>query len=158
MIDTSTIAGHGDQVRSLVKQVIIDTTPQTAWQGWASADGLTAWWNVPETNIDLRVGGAFELFFMSDGPPGQRGSEGCQYLGYVPGEMISFTWNAPPHLVRRTTNTWVAITFTAMGDNTTLVRLVHTGFLEGPDWDQYMAYFDTAWSNVLDLQMRHHAE
>ena len=47
--------------------------------------------------MDLRIGGPFELYFGGpDVPHDQRGSNGCQVLTYVPGEMLSFTWNAPP--------------------------------------------------------------
>ena len=150
MFDTSTIPASGPAVRSFATSVIVATDPQSAWSDWASSEALVKWWPAPETNIDLRVGGSFEILFSTDGPEGERGSEGCRYLSYVPGEMISFTWNAPPHLALRSSNTWVVITFkeTAHG---TEVRLVHTGFLEGSDWDAYMDYFRSAWEHVLDL-------
>ena len=150
------IAAVGSDVRSFEVTTVIATDPRTAWDGWASSSGLTAWWSVPETSIDLRVGGPLELYFDPTAPEGQRGSEGCAYLGYVPGEMISFTWNAPPHLPLRSENTWVVITFRAVPDGTE-VRLVHTGFLEGDDWDDYMAYFQRAWEAVLGLQRDHHS-
>ncbi|MGI9665883.1 MAG: SRPBCC family protein [Acidimicrobiia bacterium] len=149
-LDLSTIPASGPGVRSLVKTTTLATDPPTAWSDWASQAGLTAWWNVSGSNIDLRVGGPFELYFDPDAEPGLQGSEGCRYLGYVPGEMISFTWNAPPHLPLRTQNTWVVITFTE-AETGTDVRLVHTGFLDGDEWDDYMAYFDRAWGFVLDL-------
>ena len=69
--------------------------------------------------------------------------------------MVAFTWNAPPHLALRETNTWVVVTFTELNTTSTAVRLVHTGFLEGPAWDDYMGYFDRAWEYVLDLLGEH---
>ena len=77
-------------------------------------------------------------------------------LSYVPGESLSFTWNAPPHLPLRSKNTWVVLTFIE-SEGGTAVRLVHTGFLEGPDWDDYMSYFETAWGYVLGLLSDHWA-
>lgn len=156
MIDTSTIHGTGDGIRSLVVERTMDTDPMSAWRDWTSADSLTAWWPVPQTNIELRVGGPFELLFDPVAPVGSQGSEGCRFLSYVPAEMVSFTWNAPPHLALRRVNTWVVITFSDRGARTD-VRLVHTGFLEGGDWDAYLAYFEDAWRHVLDLQVDHHA-
>jgi uncharacterized protein YndB with AHSA1/START domain len=156
MVDGSQVAATGADVRSLVVERVVDTDPTTAWADWASTEGVTAWWHVPATRIDLRVGGEFEILFDTDAPEGTRGSEGCRYLSYVPGEMISFTWNAPPSLPLRSQHTWVVITFTPTPDGRTLVRLVHTGFLEGPDWDDYMAYFGNAWDHVLGLQAVHH--
>lgn len=155
-LDLSTIPASGADIRSLVKTTHLSTDPMTAWVGWTSSDALTEWWAVPETDIELRIGGPFELHFDPDAAEGTKGSEGCRYLGYVPGEMVSFTWNAPPHLPLRSENTWVVVTFTD-ADGGTDVRLVHTGFLDGSDWDDYMAYFDRAWGFVLELQRDHHA-
>ena len=135
---------------------MVGAGPGDVWAAWASSEGVASWWNPTETRIDLRIGGAFELLFAMDQPEGRRGSEGCQYLAYVPGEMVAFTWNAPPYLALRETNTWVVITFREVRPATTAVRVVHTGFLEGPDWDDYMAYFRDARSYVLDLQAAHH--
>ncbi len=157
MLDTSTIAAAGTAFRTLEKERLLATDPMTAWSDWSSAEGLGRWWGPAGSTIDLRIGGPFELYFSTEAPPGERGSEGCRYLSYVPGEMISFTWNAPPHLPLRTTNTWVVLTFTATTDDSTRVRLVHAGFLEGSDWDDYRDYFDAAWDAVLSLQAAHHA-
>jgi uncharacterized protein YndB with AHSA1/START domain len=148
MIDTSTIPAKGPDVRSITKQTIVLADPMTVWTAWTSSAEIGAWWGPPASNIDLRVGGPFELLFDQAAQPGTQGSEGCKYLGYVPGEMISFTWNAPPHLTLRSSNTWVVITFSRESDHTR-VRLVHTGFLTGSDWDDYMSYFDDAWGFVL---------
>ena len=156
MIDTSTIPATGTDIRSVVKTVELVTTPEQAFADWASAEGLARWWIRAGMEVDLRVGGPFELYFDQHQPEGSRGSEGCKYLGYVPGEMISFTWNAPPHLPLRSSNTWVVITFHGTHRGTTKVRLVHTGFLEGPDWDDYMEYFDKAWGMVLHRQQTMH--
>jgi uncharacterized protein YndB with AHSA1/START domain len=154
-IDTKSIPATGSDIRSVVKETVVAAGADEVWAAWASTDGIAAWWNPPATSIDLRIGGPFELLFTTDAPEGSRGSEGCQYLAYVPGEMVAFTWNAPPHLALRETHTWVVITFTRLSDESTRVRLVHTGFLEGRDWDAYVDYFDEAWDRVLDLLVGH---
>ncbi len=156
MIDTSTIAAAGTRFRTIEKERILTTDPATAWADWASAEGIARWWGPEGSDIDLRVGGPFELYFSLAEPEGSRGSEGCRYLAYVPGEMISFTWNAPPHLPLRTTNTWVVITVAPASDGGTRIRLVHVGFLDGTDWDDYRDYFERAWDFVLDRQQAHH--
>lgn len=153
-MDTSTIAASGADIRSLTKVVTVAASPLDVWSVWTSNDGIASWWGPPASNIELRIGGAFELFFMPDAPEGLRGSDGCRVLAYVPGESFSFTWNAPPHLALREANTWVVLTFTP-SDIGTSVRLVHTGFLTGPDWDDYVAYFEDAWTAVLGLLAEH---
>jgi uncharacterized protein YndB with AHSA1/START domain len=154
-MDTSTIAASGPGVRSLVKETEVAAPPSAVWAAWASNEGIASWWGPAASNIELRIGGLYEILFSLEEPEGERGSEGCRVLAYVPGESLSFTWNAPPHLPLRAANTWVVLTFAASTPDTTAVRLVHTGFLEGPDWDDYMAYFDSAWSYVLGLLEDH---
>jgi uncharacterized protein YndB with AHSA1/START domain len=144
------IALGGPDVRSLVLDTVVAAPPHAVWEAWASRDGIASWWNPPRSHIELRVGGPFELYFDLDAEPGSMGSEGCVFLGYVPGEMISFTWNAPPHLVLRESHTWVVITFLDSSTGTD-VHLVHAGFGAGDDWDAYMGYFQDAWAYVLEL-------
>jgi uncharacterized protein YndB with AHSA1/START domain len=153
-LDTSTIAAAGPGVRSLAKEVTVAASPREVWHAWTSSEGIATWWGPPKSNVELRIGGPFEIYFSLDEPEGLQGSEGCRILAYVPGELLSFTWNAPPHLLLRAVNTWVVLTFSEVSAGTR-VRLVHTGFLEGPDWDDYMAYFDGAWAYVLDLLREH---
>ncbi len=154
MLDVSTIAGSGPAVRSMIKETVVAAPPAEVWAAWASNEGIAAWWGPAASNIDLRIGGPYEILFSLDPPEGERGSEGCRVLSYVPGELLAFTWNAPPHLPLRSANTWVVLTFSESA-NGTRVRLVHTGFLEGADWDDYLAYFDNAWSYVLGLLQSH---
>ena len=153
MTDTNVAIG-GSDLRSLAVDTMVAAPPQAVWQAWASSAGIASWWDPPGSNIDLRIGGPFELYFDMNAAPGSQGSEGCVYLGYVPGEMISFTWNAPPHLALRESHTWVVITFSESPIGTE-VHLVHTGFGTGNDWDDYMAYFQNAWTYVLELLTEH---
>ena len=155
MPDTNVALG-GPGVRSLVLETVVAASRRDVWAAWASTDGINSWWSPPGSNIELRVGGPFELYFDADADPGSQGSEGCVYLGYVTNEMISFTWNAPPHLVLRESHTWVVITFSDSPTGTD-VHLVHTGFGQGDDWDAYMVYFQNAWTYVLGLLADHWA-
>lgn len=69
--------------------------------------------------------------------------------------MLSFTWNAPPHLaVARQQRTVVIVRLQAQGD-ATLVTLHHVGWGDGGEWDKTFDYFSQAWPNVLgNLQKR----
>lgn len=156
-MDASAIAASGVDMRSLTKEIEVAAAPMDVWSAWSSNEGIASWWSPPETNIELRIGGPYELLFLRDAPEGSRGSEGCKVLAYVPGESFSFTWNAPPHLALREVETWVVLTFSPLASGTK-VRLVHTGFLTGPDWDAYLDYFDGAWSAVLERLHDHWAD
>lgn len=85
-MDTSTISGSGPGVRSLVKERVVAAPPPSVWAAWTSGEGIAAWWEPAATNIELRIGGPFEILFSLDAPEGQRGSEGCKILAYVPDE------------------------------------------------------------------------
>lgn len=124
------------------------------WELWTTAAGISKWL-VSDARIDLRVGGHYELYFLADYPAGSRGSETCRVLSFLPGRMISFTWNAPPHLERtRWLHTWVVVELEDAPDGTR-VRVTHTGWpmsglRDEPQWERTFAYFERAWAAVLD--------
>ncbi len=148
MIDTGSFATRGKGGRPVAHETTVAADPMTVFDTLTTSEGVTAFLGVQAT-VDLAIGGSYELLFATDNPPGEQGSEGCQILAYVPGESLSFSWNAPPTLPAiRGLHTWVVITLRTEGDGTH-VRLVHTGFAEGPDWDEDREYFARAWGNVL---------
>ncbi|MCU0280751.1 MAG: SRPBCC domain-containing protein [Acidimicrobiia bacterium] len=149
MIDPSTFAVAGAPVRRVEHEVTVAASPQDAWGAWVDPGRVVNFLGA-EAHIDLRIGGRYEILFLRDAPEGQRGAEGCRLLAYLPGEMLAFSWNAPPHLAEiRLLHTWVVVTFRGPPEGPTRVRLVQTGFGEGPLWDEDVAYFTAAWSGVL---------
>lgn len=150
-IDSALFDGRGPAPRSFTKDVEIAAPAAAAWALWTDA---AAWQGMmgPDSraNIDLEIGGRYEWLF-----DGKIGSNGCQVLGYIPGRMVSFTWNAPPTQPTRERRTWVVVEVEALGEASTRVRLTHLGFGEGADWDATYAYFDNAWGRVLPLMKQH---
>lgn len=141
--------------RGIVLERTIEMPRADVWKRWSSTEGITSWL-VSSAHIELRVGGPFELHFMEqDMLAGSRGSEGCRVLSFIPERMLSFTWNAPPHLDRvRAHHTWVIVELEDAGGHTK-VRLTHTGwptaaFDSEPQWPLCFEYFERAWSGVLD--------
>jgi uncharacterized protein YndB with AHSA1/START domain len=127
--------------------------PQEAFRLFTSSDAWLERFEL-QTRIDLAIGGRFELLFgagaQPPAPEGSQGSEGCQILSYLPGEMLSFSWNAPPSFEERAQFTWVVITFApGESENTTALRLRHVGFGEGGKWAEVQAYFENAWPRLL---------
>jgi uncharacterized protein YndB with AHSA1/START domain len=154
MIDASTFATRGKPERPVIHEAMIAADPMRVFDTLTTSEGVGGFLEV-EASVELAIGGSYELLFNPDDPPGQRGSEGCRILAYVPGESLSFSWNAPPVLPAiRGLHTWVVITLTPV-DAATHVRLVHTGFAEGPDWEEDRRYFERAWGNVLAALQRY---
>jgi len=82
--------------------------------------------------------------------PGLKGADDMRVLAVQENRMLSFTWNAPPHLAEtRKQRTVVIVRMQPQGDGETLVRLTHVGWGDGGQWDQTYTYFDRAWGNVL---------
>lgn len=137
--------------RVLYKEAIVSATAPQIWKAWTTNDGLTSFF-CKKADVELRVGGKYELYMTLDAPEGQRGTEGCHILSYIPERMLSFEWNAPPSIpALRDANahTHVVIEIEPIGGGVTEVRLTQLGWGEGEDWDKCYTYFDRAWSNVL---------
>jgi uncharacterized protein YndB with AHSA1/START domain/uncharacterized protein YciI len=131
------------------KSALVPASVDAVWECWTTSEGVQSFL-VERAIIELRVGGKYELHFAPDAPWGERGSEGCRVLTYVPRRLLSFTWNAPPVIPElRFVNTRVVVELEPSGDDATEVRLTHLGFGMGGEWPKVVEYFDRAWGNVL---------
>jgi len=135
--------------RVIRKQVVVATSPGQVWQAWTTVEGVTSFF-ASRANVELSIGGPYEILFNLDAPPGSQGSEGCRVLSYLPPEMLSFSWNAPPQYPDvRWERTWVVVQLMAEGPQETRVALTHLGWREGETWAQVFDYFTRAWDVVL---------
>lgn len=138
------------------REVLVGAPAAAVWRSWTTSAGFEAFFGV-RARIELRPGGAYEIYFMDDAPAGERGSEGCQVLSYLPERVLSFSWNAPPDFGElREQHTWVVVELEPEGEGTR-VRVTHLGWGAGARWDELRAYFDRAWGVVLDALRSHHA-
>lgn len=141
--------------RSLDKEVIIKASLAQAWQSWTTREGITSFF-APDARIEARVGGAFQIYIDPGAEPGMRGADEMRFMALQPHRMLSFDWNAPPSLPEaRAQRTFVILRFEPVDEQHTRVRLHHTGWGDGGEWDKAYAYFDRAWGRVLaNLQQR----
>ena len=118
------------------------------WHAWTTSDGIASFF-APEANVQARPDGAFHIFMDPYGQPGLKGADTMQILAIEPEQLLSFTWNAPPHLAQaRAQRTVVILRFLPEGDSTRLT-LTHLGWGSTGEWPQAKAYFEKAWPNVL---------
>lgn len=132
---------------------------------WTTSEGMAEWW--VESVIELKIGGRFELYMLPDQPEfaGNRGTEGCIVLAYLPERMLAATWNAPLSFPeQRNQHTRIVLTLEPVEDATkTRITLVHAGFPasgwteEGSRWPEVYTYFDRAWAWVLSHLGQHFA-
>jgi len=136
--------------RAIERSIEIAAPIDKAWDAWTTREGITSFF-APEAEIEARVGGAFHIHFDPGAPPGSKGADDMRFLALQPKKMISFDWNAPPSLPEaRVQRTFVVVRFEPVDERSTRVRLHHTGWGDGGEWDKAYAYFDRAWTNVLD--------
>ena len=135
--------------RAIDKEVVVAATLDQAWDAWTTREGIVSFF-APDARIEARVGGAFQIYIDPGAAPGAKGADDMRFLALQPKMMISFDWNAPPHLAEaRQQRTFVIVRFAPVDDKSTRVTLHHTGWGEGGEWDKAYAYFDRAWGKVL---------
>ncbi|MFQ5590881.1 MAG: SRPBCC domain-containing protein [Phycisphaerae bacterium] len=139
-------------------KTMVNASLKDVWHAWTTNEGAQTFF-ARNSNVRLEIGGPFELFFSPDNPKGERGAEGCHILSYLPMEMISFSWSAPPQFAHaRRHRTWVVIRFEQLGPKQTRVKLTHLGWDEMKtahpehieEWEQVHRYFTEAWPSVLE--------
>jgi uncharacterized protein YndB with AHSA1/START domain len=135
--------------RRITCSVKLPASIDAVWDAWTTPEGIHSFF-APSCNIDIRVGGLYEILFDLEAQPGDRGSEGMHILALQPGVMLSFTWNAPPELQKvRSHYTHVTVRFHEVSKVETEVSLIHDGFGEGGEWEQTFRYFVRAWKKVV---------
>jgi len=141
-------AAHAAE-RAIDKTVDVNASVDDVWDAWTTRAGIVSFF-APDAKIEPRVGGAFEVYIDPEAPPGSRGADDMRFMALQPKRMLSFTWNAPPHLPEaRAQRTLVVLRLQPIGDKQTRVTLHHVGWGDGGEWDQAYAYFDKAWGGVL---------
>lgn len=134
------------------KEIIVKGNIQEVYKRWTTKEGITKFL-AKDCKIELKIGGAYEIYFDMDAPIGLKGSEDCKILSYLENRILSFTWNAPPHFpnVRNSSDrAWVVIEFEKIDEINTKVKLTHTGFRDGNEWNEVYQYFDIAWAKVME--------
>ncbi|HZY46250.1 MAG TPA: SRPBCC domain-containing protein [Candidatus Bathyarchaeia archaeon] len=135
--------------QKLLRKETISSTPLAeVWSVWTTKEGVISFL-APKANITLEDQGAYEIFFDPDAPLGFKGTEGCKVLGVNQMKILSVEWRAPPQFPNaRRLKTRVDIYFERV-EAVTRVRVEHSGWQEGEEWDESYEFFDRAWD--LDL-------
>jgi uncharacterized protein YndB with AHSA1/START domain/uncharacterized protein YciI len=133
----------------IYKEVIVKAPRNDVWKAWTTTEGLKSFFS-EVVKMELRVGGPFEIYFGPESAVGMRGSEDCKILSFLPQEMLSFEWNAPPDFGDlRYQFTRVVIMFESVDSAQTKVRFTQLGWGKGEGWEKVYDYFDKAWAYVL---------
>ena len=136
--------------KHIFKEAIIPGSISDVWNAWTVKDELIKFF-AADAEIELQIGGKYEMYFLLDNPPGSRGGEGNRILSFVPQRMLSFTWNAPPQYPNvRKEKTWCVLFFDKLDAKSTKICFYQFGWKDGEEWDQVYNYFLEAWDYVLN--------
>lgn len=138
--------------KNIQKIKTVDASLETVWLKWTTHAGLKTFFGL-DNKIELTPGGPYEIYFLLDQPVGRKGGEGNRVLSFVPNQMLSFTWNAPPQIPEirnQKYRTWVVVNYRQISQERTEVTLNHLGWPEGEKWDETFDYFQRAWGIVMD--------
>lgn len=139
-----------DRERLIRKQAVASTSLETAWKTWTSPEGITSFF-APAAKIEPKVGGLYELMFEPKAPKGFRGTEGSRILEFDSPNNLAFEFLAPPEFPNaRRVQTRVQLSLEeVLKGGVVNVRLLHTGFVEGEEWDECLDFFNWSWDLVL---------
>jgi len=127
------------------KSLVIQTDINKVWGLFATKEGLERW-AAPAANVELRFDGLYERLDNPSAPEGRRGQEGRRILTYLPHELISYTWLAPPQFPEvREGQCWETWRFYDLGDGWVRLRYAALGLGEGSQWRDAF--------NLLDQRM-----
>lgn len=104
-------------------------------------------WLTAEANVDLRIGGSYELFWQPEDKE-NNSTVGCRITAIEPEKFISFEWRSPKQYKHFANNadplTHVVVFFVPQGA-VTEVHLVHSGWRSSPQWEEARLWQERAW-------------
>jgi len=139
--------------RSVRVEGTVNAPVAEVWRAWTTSKGAEEFF-AQKANIHLAIGGPYEIQF--DPNDERSGTKGLKILSYVPEEMISFQWNAPPQMPEvRNGGMWVVVQLQPEGAKRTHVTVTHLGWKKGPEWDEAYVHFKQGWGELMQrLQQR----
>ncbi|GAB3268230.1 SRPBCC family protein [Chitinimonas naiadis] len=153
LLGIATLTSHAAE-NGIELSVSVKAPVAQVWQAWTTSDGIASFF-APEARVDARPDGPFEVYMDPYGEPGMKGADTMKVLAVEPEKLLSFTWNAPPHLAAARQQRTVVILRFAPDEQGTRLTLSHLGWGSDGEWPKARAYFEKAWPNVLkNLQTR----
>jgi uncharacterized protein YndB with AHSA1/START domain len=111
-------------------------------------------WLTAKANVEMEVGGKYELFWTPEDPDLTNNSTyGCKVLAMDRPYFFNIEWkgNRDQKSFMNTVSplTNVTVIFSEIDASKTKVTLLHTGWRSGSDWDAAREYFQNAWSGAI---------
>jgi len=122
--------------RTVEKELFIAAAPERVYRAFTDKQDLQRWF-VTNAEVQAQPGGVFNLHWNDDTVNGE-------FVELEPNRRITFTWDERP----RYGITTCTIELIPEADGT-LLRLTHTGFGGGDNWDELYNGVNTGWTQEL---------
>ncbi|GGA60202.1 SRPBCC family protein [Ornithinibacillus halotolerans] len=138
--------------KAITKEVTINAPLDLVWYAWTISERVSEWF-APEAVVDLREGGAYELYFIP-GNSTSMNTKGCKITKLISKKELHFTWKGPDQFEELMNNdnelTTVCVNLQSINENSTKVTLKHIGFKDKEEWVEAFEWHQMAWSGVLE--------
>lgn len=128
-------------MKAIEHTIEIEAPRERVFEALTDPDELVRWFP-SGADSDARTGGAFEYRFEFPSEPERDHTYSGAYHEVWAGELVSYPWSGALGETR------VDVTLEAAGDSTVL-RLVHAGWGEGPDWEESRQMHEEGWGFFL---------
>jgi uncharacterized protein YndB with AHSA1/START domain len=133
--------------KALIFEITVPASRDAVWQAFTTSDGLSTWLT-PNAVVDLRQGGEWTAHY----PGGKTG--GGTILSFVPEKELTLSAMAPERFPTvRAERTTAKFQFIETG-NSTVVKLVQTGWKSGDEWDKAYEYLAKGNAQLLETLRR----
>ena len=61
--------------RSINFEITVNGSLEQVWNAWTTEEGVKSFFS-PDCKVELKVGGAYEMYFAPEAPEGMRGGDG----------------------------------------------------------------------------------
>ena len=137
--------------KAIIKEITINAPLNLVWYAWTISERVSEWF-APETVVEAKEGGAYELYFIPGNSIGMN-TKGCKITKLINKKELHFTWKGPDQfeavMNKENELTKVKVYFQSIDDDSTKVIVEHIGFKDNADWSEAINWHQTAWSGVL---------
>ena len=132
-------------------EISVNANLDEAWDSWIRPNELESWLT-EKVRIEPKVDGLYELFWEPDFPE-RNSTIGCRIAIFELNHHLSFQWKGPVPFANIMNQdplpTSVSVSFVSESAGTSLIRLGHSGWGSGKDWEKAREWQKNAWSNAL---------
>lgn len=128
---------------------IFQATPKKIWKALTDKTEMKSWYfGLPE----FRAEPGFKFDFTGSHEDGVQYKHLCEVTEVIPGKKLTYSWRYEGYAG----NSFVTFELIPQGDNTTLLRLTHTGLETFPQDNPDLAphNFAAGWDSIINTSLK----